>query len=596
MQLPNTARADRSIWRIVPRSHFETHIDCLHGKAVVPEAQVLKKEDWPKDRSEYLFTFEIEKQIADDFAFIAAYEYGVQYVTAATVVSPCHDSTGMVIRMAANEGISGHVCSAIRRLLDALERCAAKKLSREYCAATIFDLVVELNTNKLLGRLRSARFRRPPHERGNPRSPLTLRLKQHIQSMASRHQHLDKFQELSSEIDNLHLSAATLDSVDSNAIPGCLRTLVKAFFDLTIDGFSFPARMREFGFPASVLDGRDVCEVGKIANYWRICLSLTRLSRVYRDSFANISLDVLEPYSPLVHEGQERHVHAEVQMVVFYELSSTSFWPRFIGASKEACFLCHAFVSAHGRFSLSKAHRQIFPKWTVPDVNEYSDESLHRLQHTISLVDQVVLRTSEEPIIPRSLPLQSSINLLKVVLPSPSLTTASVTSNNTGSTTPTASHLRETSIEVGTPVSLQIYNETVTYGSAHEAEIQASEVLTISNHLPASVSIGWLDLHLQFEVDQDIPCIDTDTAGQTGHIWSGATVYVWITDTGESDSMTDSSERIVLQQLEHGKDHLIKRKEEREGCGTGDPYAMFVLVRDQHQAVRVKCVWHKYIS
>jgi OTT_1508-like deaminase len=130
-----------------------------------------------------------------------------------------------------------------------------------------------------------------------------------------------------------------------------------------------------------------------------------------------------------------RHVHAEVQMVVFYETYSVPAerWPRVMGAFKEACFLCHEFVAAHGRFAFLTAHRQIFHQWTIPDLKVYKPEALVRLRRSLAVVDQAVVRSLKEcqASKPRGgrAPLRSSINLLKVILPNPSLTPIGLTSN-----------------------------------------------------------------------------------------------------------------------------------------------------------------------
>ena len=97
------------------------------------------------------------------------------------------------------------------------------------------------------------------------------------------------------------------------------------------------------------------------------------ISRSYRALFTRLRLETLEHYEPSSTLGMKlkRFVHAEVQMVVFLETSSPPPWPRVIGASKEACFLCDSFIKAHGYFYLSKAHRKVFHQWTVPDRKDY---------------------------------------------------------------------------------------------------------------------------------------------------------------------------------------------------------------------------------
>ena len=106
------------------RRQFESEIEALHRTKFIPESQVLEKKDWPKPHQNDCLQFETEKQLADDIAFVSAYEYGVQYVTAATVQVTERD--GLIVRLAANEGVCDKVRSAWEKLMSLLEKCSAK--------------------------------------------------------------------------------------------------------------------------------------------------------------------------------------------------------------------------------------------------------------------------------------------------------------------------------------------------------------------------------------------------------------------------------------------------------------------------------------
>jgi hypothetical protein len=106
MLSPNTAQPGRSIWDHVDRSMFEGELGSLHRTRFVPESQSLQEEDWPEPRKQEMLPFAIEKQLSDDIAFVSAYDYGVRYVTAATVQVA---ERGVLIRLAANEGVCARV-------------------------------------------------------------------------------------------------------------------------------------------------------------------------------------------------------------------------------------------------------------------------------------------------------------------------------------------------------------------------------------------------------------------------------------------------------------------------------------------------------
>jgi hypothetical protein len=307
----------------------------------------------------------------------------------------------------------------------------AAELSREQCAEEVFDTVIKLNNNRILGRLASRLFQRPLYDRGPPRSPLTVRLKGYIASRSSTQRTSQTSADvgtLSAQINAFHASFLQLERSTVGEILSATKSLVKEAFLISVDGFSLCTRLEAMGFPASIIDTREIREVNKIANYWRICRSLAHLSRSYRLLFTRLRLETLEPYEPSSASSMKpkRFVHAEVQMIVFYETSSPPPWPRAIGASKEACFLCDSFVIAHGYFYLSKAHRQIFPQWAVPDRGDYSTSTLQRFRSALATVDQSVtegLKNARRNRGFRPFPLQSSINLLKPMLPTPSMTT-----------------------------------------------------------------------------------------------------------------------------------------------------------------------------
>ena len=62
-------------------------------------------------------------------------------------------------------------------------------------------------------------------------------------------------------------------------------------------------------------------------------------------------------------------VHAEMQQIVHYTHHPHYPQPRFIGCSKSACYLCDMFIQKQGLYQISHAHRRLYEKWTLPDVN-----------------------------------------------------------------------------------------------------------------------------------------------------------------------------------------------------------------------------------
>lgn len=63
---------------------------------------------------------------------------------------------------------------------------------------------------------------------------------------------------------------------------------------------------------------------------------------------------------------KEARIHAEVQLVAYYDLNPTPFRPRVIASSKDACYLCNLLVSTHGGFHVPRTHRKLYKGWRLP--------------------------------------------------------------------------------------------------------------------------------------------------------------------------------------------------------------------------------------
>lgn len=118
------APSKKSIWDRVGQRTFEDSIDLLHSTKFIPEPRVLREENWPEDGGTDFLPFAIERQLSDDIAFVSAYEYGVAFVTAAVVEA--RGTEGLLIRIAANEGVCTVVENAWKKLIPILEGCAKK--------------------------------------------------------------------------------------------------------------------------------------------------------------------------------------------------------------------------------------------------------------------------------------------------------------------------------------------------------------------------------------------------------------------------------------------------------------------------------------
>jgi len=77
-------------------------------------------------------------------------------------------------------------------------------------------------------------------------------------------------------------------------------------------------------------------------------------------------------------------IHAEVQLLIFYELNPRIRRPRVICASKSACYLCHLFIKTHGKFQVPRTHGRFYDRWMLPAwIDDASATDKHGLSSTI---------------------------------------------------------------------------------------------------------------------------------------------------------------------------------------------------------------------
>lgn len=308
------------------------------------------------------------------------------------------------------------------------------RLSREKCREACFDIMVGYHRNRILDRLGSVKSRLPrraeQHRKEKTRgrytcksspTPIIRVLKKLIDSEPSRlgngkttaDWHVFKTEVISlwNAFEAFETSVHTGDSERQ-----ALQEIVKKMFVISRDGVSFAKRTRDLGFARSALEDRVVRQVGKTANYWRICIQLADASRKFPAGFRDIECQVLTPFRSErwpSGSGWELFVHAEIQLVTYYAARPSCPQPRVIGASKEACFLCNSFLRAFGSFLVSKTHGRLYSKWTVPDLAIYDEQTREKIRACLTTAYSDVgsaqkwIRHSK----PMPYPNQSSINL-----------------------------------------------------------------------------------------------------------------------------------------------------------------------------------------
>jgi hypothetical protein len=463
-----------------------------------------------------------------------------------------------------------------------------------------FDIIVSLNRNRILGRLASRHFSPPSYEKKSPRDALSKRLK--ILTQSSKYQHSSDVEQFHRQIELFRTASNHVE--ESNANLDAIKAAVKAAFQLTGDGFSLLSRLQKTNVPPSAMDRREVHKLNKLGNYWRICLSLTHLSRSYRSLFNNLCLELIEPFAASVVPGNNtlRHVHAEVQMLVHHEIKGSSNWPRAIGVSKGSCFLCNSLIKSHGSFFVSKAHRQVYHRWTVPDLSKYSPESLDRLRRTLLAMRHDVkseLQHAKRNREFRPYPLQSSTNLHKPIYPTPSITT--ILSSSSGEAKVASDTTVLATGQAPTPP--QNVESSERHQQDHHSETSQSlasqsleqdfvpdKNLSVSvchspprcakgTYLPASIASNWLELFIGLAERNSVDW----TSDYTSLELDSVLLTPWTTE--------EIKHSFDLSQLHHGEEvvvsgHTIHHEQNDAGYKTS-----IVLAFEQQDPMLMSCYW-----
>ena len=146
-----TAKQTRSIWKGLSEDAFRQTVIAL--SRVTNGVPVDSKRWWSTSMSSQslptsiecrLLSSQTEQRLADDFAFISAAQEGVESV-AAVCIEEIREPMGLVIRVAANEGIREEIRNALKEICDSLMSCAqAGRYSCETWPFTPFSLLEKI--------------------------------------------------------------------------------------------------------------------------------------------------------------------------------------------------------------------------------------------------------------------------------------------------------------------------------------------------------------------------------------------------------------------------------------------------------------------
>lgn len=421
-----TAAPEASIWKALPEEDFRRHLVALEERtnAVPIDPQVFDVSSWSPTGSEkdYILPLAIEQQLADDFARLVAVDEGAQSV-AAVCIEQNLTPPSLTLRFAAlDAGKNEAIKSALEYVSSILKELSSGLVQDvEAARSKVLDQIVKLHFLRLLARLRSEKWSKPKYLSKSHKKPLW----QDFTNLYHRAGHLytrrEKTQREAAEdsitsLSELYHGFETTTSEDEHDY--MIKLIMQSYFIINTPPIQDLITRLDNSVgtvPTPQVASAIKClrQVQKIAGYKRISDFLVTTAATYPQLFQHgLQLEYITPYASIPTSiGYESwaktcHVHAEIQLVVYYDLISQAqqtvphndmliLPPRCIGISKWLCYLCYRFIEAHGKFFPSKTHGRLYDQWTVPDLVEFEEGLRCRYADVLRRVDEVVVGQTE---------------------------------------------------------------------------------------------------------------------------------------------------------------------------------------------------------
>ncbi|TVY32390.1 hypothetical protein LSUB1_G008540 [Lachnellula subtilissima] len=298
-----------------------------------------------------------ENEISSNLAFLSATsDDGLKIM--AVCVEEHVSGTGVTIRIASNSGGLLEVTSGFKILASSVEQAARRENLKDADRDALFQKVIALDRNRILSRLRSrhARTRRTIRKQ-----LLIVQLNKalHDKSTKARpgfeRSSLEAIRAKAQALKVLfvrleHISDLTMERVNAEDI---IRSIVKGAHEISKETGLSTALQTCSGNPS--LKHHLPEAFSKLGRYYSaslelVCAARDRTCRV----FENIQVEPVEVLVPATsQEVAEYKVHAEIQLLFFYELHLDIPRPRVICSSKSACYLCNLLFELHRGFDIS---------------------------------------------------------------------------------------------------------------------------------------------------------------------------------------------------------------------------------------------------
>ncbi|KAL8766740.1 MAG: hypothetical protein Q9209_006562 [Squamulea sp. 1 TL-2023] len=365
-----------------------------------------------------------EKQLVDSFSFISASTDDMLRVMAVCIEEDA-DKNGITIRLASNTGDLSHVTQGFNSIAHTLEAASSRAKSRSDGQQELFRQIVMLDEPRILSRLRSRHAVRSPKTRGKPSLLPLLSKTIHDPSIHERDgvtkNSLTSVQSYSKQLSERFADFEEVRDCDSTK-NASLNVLVDVL--ILISGFDIvslqtvlessslldpslkaylPLALSKLGrYHRTACDLIDAARSSQYTLFRRISVQAIKKPELDMDIIAGHSTGFDQTLQRVTRSSPKyRHtsynqesvstaranfqsrvnncttpwkVHAEIQLLLFYQQATPLNRPRIIGSSKSACYLCDLFIQRHGQFQVPRTHGRLYDRWIIPEwsINERS--------------------------------------------------------------------------------------------------------------------------------------------------------------------------------------------------------------------------------
>ncbi|KAL8647577.1 MAG: hypothetical protein Q9210_005480 [Variospora velana] len=398
-------------WQNVEQAHLLQKVILLQLLNRTPEVPaVTNLSEWKSRHHhshERILDLQREKELAESFTFLAATTDDPKKVVAACVEEG-EDQAGLTVRLAINNGNLNPVISGFEKMAKIFERFArTEKMQQAKIIPQLYEAINDQTlaqtsgvTPVLFTALKAdveklhalfANLENLTSSKAKSSSGLDLILQmvitcQQVHDRRILHQVLTK----SSRLEPSSKASIALKITKLSRYSSVSRFLLQAaqkypvFKRVRISAVCFRAP----NLPATELDAMT-------ANLVRGLLDKPKLWKL-ASKFDGSPSFAIENH---IRQGATLPipVHAEIQLLFYYEKNTCSLPPRIMCSSKQACFLCDLFFKIHGRFTVPSTHGRLYEKWALPDAVKTikNGDILRTLRTFVSAIENALLRETQ---------------------------------------------------------------------------------------------------------------------------------------------------------------------------------------------------------